>query len=49
VIRNAVYAPETRQDGESGYGSVMFDQLTDDWSIEFADGDAIIRATIAIV
>jgi signal transduction histidine kinase len=49
VIRNAVYASGTRHDGESGYGSVMFDQLTDDWSIEFADGDAIFRATIAIV
>lgn len=48
-IRNAVYAIESRQGGESGYGSVMFDQLTDDWSIEFADGDAIFKATIAIV
>ena len=49
-VRNAVYSSEPDQgDGQRrGYGSKMLDQITDDWSVEFADGDAILRATLKV-
>jgi signal transduction histidine kinase len=47
VVRNAVYA-EPAAKSTSGYGTVMLDQITDSWQIEFADGDAILTATIKV-
>jgi signal transduction histidine kinase len=55
VVRNAVYAadtmtgaPDTGSVQNRGYGSRMLDQITDEWSVEFADGDAILRATVTL-
>jgi signal transduction histidine kinase len=49
-VRNAVYSSEPDQgDGQRrGYGSKMLDQITDEWSVDFADGDAILRATLKV-
>jgi hypothetical protein len=57
VVRNAVYAedaapatgaPATGSAQNRGYGSRMLDQITEEWSVEFADGDAILSATVAL-
>ena len=54
VIRNAVYATGSAKSlsGSSeapagtGYGSQLLGQITDGWSVSFADGDAIFEAKI---
>lgn len=48
-FRNAVYSKNTSStEQRTGYGSQLFDQLTDSWSIKFEDDDALFEATISI-
>ncbi len=48
TIRNAVYSDSAAEQSSHprGYGSQVLDQITDGWKLEFADGDAILTATI---
>jgi glucose-6-phosphate-specific signal transduction histidine kinase len=48
VMRNAVHAQPTGKQSSIGYGSRMLDQITESWSVEFEDGDAILSATVAL-
>jgi hypothetical protein len=48
VMRNAVHAQPNGARLSSGYGSRMLDQITESWSVEFEDGDAILTATVAL-
>jgi hypothetical protein len=48
VMRNAVHAQPTGTQSSIGYGSRMLDQITESWSVEFEDGDAILSATVAL-
>jgi signal transduction histidine kinase len=48
VMRNTVNSQTGGAQPQPGYGSRMLDQITESWSIEFADGDAILKATIAL-
>lgn len=48
VMRNAVHAQPTGTQSSTGYGSRMLDQITESWSVEFEDGDAILTATVAL-
>ena len=48
VMRNAVHVQPTGTQSSSGYGSRMFDQITERWSVEFEDRDAILTATVAL-
>ena len=48
VMRNAVHAQPTGTQSSFGYGSRMLDQITESWSVEFEDGDAILTATVAL-
>lgn len=48
LMRNTVNSQTGGAQRQPGYGSRMLDQITESWSIEFADGDAILKATIAL-
>jgi hypothetical protein len=48
VMRNAVHGQPTGTQSLIGYGSRMLDQITESWSVEFEDGDAILTATVAL-
>jgi hypothetical protein len=48
VMRNAVHAQPTGVQSSIGYGSRMLDQITEYWSVEFEDRDAILTATVAL-
>ncbi|MEY4019598.1 MAG: hypothetical protein RLZZ590_898, partial [Actinomycetota bacterium] len=48
VIRNAVHVQPAGAQSSSGYGSRMLDQITESWSVEFEDGDAILTATVSL-
>ncbi len=48
VMRNAVHVQPAGAQSSSGYGSRMLDQITESWSVEFEDGDAILTATVSL-
>jgi signal transduction histidine kinase len=48
VIRNAVHIQPAGAQSSNGYGSRMLDQITESWSVEFEDGDAILTATVSL-
>lgn len=50
VVRNSVYS-SSAVEAEThvlGYGSKMLDQITDEWHLNFTEGDAILTATLKL-